>query len=52
MSPILDAIAAIEAQDPKEQMSYREFAKKAGINRMTLQRRHQKKTPSRAEEGQ
>jgi hypothetical protein len=40
MSPILDAIAAIESQDPKEQLSYRAAAKKFGVNRSTLARRH------------
>ncbi|KAF1834519.1 hypothetical protein BDW02DRAFT_497957 [Decorospora gaudefroyi] len=37
---ILDAIAAIKAREPGESFSYREVAKRFGVNRSTLSRRH------------
>lgn len=52
MDSIEAAIAAIDSQDPKEQLSYRAAAKKFGVNRITLARRHQGKTRSNAEEAQ
>ncbi|KAF1837645.1 hypothetical protein BDW02DRAFT_490954 [Decorospora gaudefroyi] len=41
MDPILDAIAAIEAREPGESFSYREVAKRFGVDRTTLSRRYQ-----------
>jgi hypothetical protein len=38
--PILDAIAAIESAEPGEGLSYRAAAKKFGVDRTTLARRH------------
>jgi transposase-like protein len=41
MSPILDAIAAINALKPGEKIQYAKVARKYGVDRMTLTRRHQ-----------
>ena len=52
MDPILAAIEAIESQEPGEKFSYRQVAKKFGVDRTTLSRRHQGKTRSYATAGQ
>jgi predicted HicB family RNase H-like nuclease len=46
--PILDAIAAIESQEPGEQLLYRRAAEIFNVNRTTLSRRHKGKTQSNA----
>lgn len=46
MNPIDAAIAALESQDPEEQLSYRAAAKKLGVAASTLTRRHHKQTQS------
>jgi transposase-like protein len=48
MSPIDDAIAEIESLEPGESFSYRALAKKYGVVRSTLTRRHQALTTTRA----
>jgi hypothetical protein len=52
MDPILDAIAAINAHEAGDKPSYRQTAKKFGVDRTTLARRHQGKTRSHAGEAQ
>ncbi|KAG9193874.1 hypothetical protein G6011_03909 [Alternaria panax] len=44
MNPIQEAIAEIESRDPGEQFSYQQIAKKYGVNRVTLMRRHKHET--------
>jgi transposase-like protein len=46
--PILDAAAAIDAQEPEEQPSYRAAADAFGVNKDTLRRRHKGQTRSYA----
>ena len=41
MNPILDAIAAIDSAEPREQLSYRAVGTKFNVNAKTLRRRHQ-----------
>jgi hypothetical protein len=52
MEPILDAIAAINAHEAGDKHSYRQTAKRFGVDRTTLARRHQGKTRSHAGEAQ
>lgn len=52
MDPILAAIEAIDSREPGEQLSYRNIAKKFGVDRTTLARRHKGKTRSNAGEAQ
>ena len=40
MDPIQEAIAEIELREPGKSFSYQQLAKKYGINRCTLDRRH------------
>jgi hypothetical protein len=40
MNPIQEAIREIESRDPGEQFSYQQIAKKYGVERTTLMRRH------------
>ena len=40
MDPIQEAIREIESREPGEQFSYQQLAKKYGVNRCTLARRH------------
>jgi transposase-like protein len=40
MSPIQGAIAEIESRDPGDEFSYSQIAKKYGVNRVTLMKRH------------
>jgi hypothetical protein len=40
MDPISDAVAAIDAQDPGEHLSYRAAADRFGVDRETVRRRH------------
>ena len=46
MTPIEKALAAVDAQDPKERLSYRAAAKKFSVVLSTLTRRHHKQTQS------
>jgi hypothetical protein len=48
MEPIDAALAAIEALEPGEKLVYTQIAKRFGVNRITLARRHQGLTTSRA----
>jgi hypothetical protein len=48
MTPILDAITAIDAQEPGAHLSYRAAAKKFGVNKDTLRRKHKGLTHSHA----
>ena len=48
MPPIDAAIEAIESLGPEEQFSYRKIAKKYGVERTTLARRHQAKNQPRS----
>ena len=48
MTPIEEAIAAIDSQDAETRLSYSEAARKFGVVRSTLTRRHQQQTQSRA----
>ena len=40
MNPIQEAIEEIESREPGEHFSYQQLAKKYGVNRCTLARRH------------
>ena len=44
MNPIQEAIAEIESRNLGEQFSYQQIAKKYGVNRVTLMRRHKHET--------
>jgi hypothetical protein len=48
MTTILDAITAIDAQEPGAHLSYRTAAKKFGVNKDTLRRKHKGLTRSHA----
>jgi hypothetical protein len=48
MEPIDAALAAIETLEPREKLVYTQIAKRFGVNRVTLARRHQGLTTSRA----
>jgi hypothetical protein len=48
MTPIEEAIAAIESREPGAPFSYREVAKQFNVSRATLSRRHQGRTQSYA----
>jgi hypothetical protein len=48
MDPILDAIAAIDAQEPGDKFLYRAAEKLFGVSKDTLQQRHQGKMRSNA----
>jgi transposase len=50
MDPIQEAIEVIESHELGDEISYREVAKRVGVDRSTLSRRHQRKTRSNAEE--
>jgi hypothetical protein len=52
MDPILNAIAAINAHEAGDKPSYCQTAKRFGVDRTTLARRHQGKTRSHAGEAQ
>jgi hypothetical protein len=47
MAPIDDVLAAIKAQELGEQLVYQDYAKKYGVNRSTLSRRHRRVCCSR-----
>jgi transposase-like protein len=47
MSPIEAVIAAIEALEPGEKLSYTKIAREYGVHRSTLSRRHRGQTASR-----
>jgi hypothetical protein len=47
MSPIEAALAAIEALEPGEKLSYTKIAREHGVHRSTLSRRHRGQTASR-----
>jgi hypothetical protein len=49
MEPIQAALAAIEALEPGEKIVYTQIAKRYGVERSTLARRHQKLSTSREE---
>jgi AraC-like DNA-binding protein len=51
MARIDDAVAAIESREEGEQFSPRLIARKFGVNRTTLARRHQGRQASRATQG-
>jgi len=51
MEPIEASLAAIDSLAPGESISYTEIAKKYGVVRSTLARRHQAITRTRADEG-
>ena len=44
MDPIQEAIAEIESPEPGDKFSYQQIAKKYGVNRVTLARRHKGET--------
>ena len=44
MDPIQEAIAEIESREPGDKFSYQQIAKKYGVNRVTLMRRHKHET--------
>ncbi|KAI1665406.1 Pogo transposable element [Pyrenophora tritici-repentis] len=44
MDPIQEAIAEIESREPGDEFSYQAIAKKYGVGRMTLMRRHKGET--------
>ena len=44
MDPIQEAIAEIESREPGDKFSYQQIAKKYGVNRVTLARRHKGET--------
>ena len=44
MDPIQEAIAEIESREPGDKFSYQAIAKKHGVARMTLMRRHRGET--------
>ncbi|KAG9191609.1 hypothetical protein G6011_01526 [Alternaria panax] len=44
MDPIQEAIAEIESREPGDKFSYQQIAKKHGVNRVTLARRHKGET--------
>jgi hypothetical protein len=44
MDPIQEAIAEIESREPGDEFSYQAIAKKYGVARMTLMRRHKGET--------
>jgi hypothetical protein len=48
-NPVLDAVAAIESAESGEQPSYRAAAKRFGVDRTTLSRRHKHKARPHAE---
>jgi hypothetical protein len=48
MEPIDAALTAIEALEPGEKLVYTQIAKRSSVNRITLARRHQGLTTSRA----
>ncbi|KAF1999861.1 hypothetical protein P154DRAFT_406125, partial [Amniculicola lignicola CBS 123094] len=48
MDPIQDAVTFFESQEPGEELSYTEVAKRYNINRVTLARRHQGVQTTRA----
>jgi hypothetical protein len=50
MDPISDAIAAIDAREPGDKLSYRAAEKMFNVNKDTLRQRHQGKTRSNATE--
>ncbi|KAF1359819.1 hypothetical protein EJ07DRAFT_119155 [Lizonia empirigonia] len=50
MTPIEEAMEGIKSREAGTCSTYREVAKKYGVNRTTLSRRHQQKTRSNAEE--
>jgi hypothetical protein len=50
MDPISDAIAAINAREPGDYLSYRAAATMFDVNQDTLRRRHKGLTRSNAEE--
>jgi DNA invertase Pin-like site-specific DNA recombinase len=49
MDPINDALAAIESLRPEEDFIYSEIARRFGVVRSTLTRRHQRVTRAREE---
>jgi hypothetical protein len=48
MTPIEEALAAIESREPGDDLVYQEYADWFGVNRVTLARRHQGRQGSRA----
>ena len=44
MDPIQEAIEEIESREPGDEFSYQAIAKKYGVGRMTLMRRHKGET--------
>ncbi|KAF1995287.1 hypothetical protein P154DRAFT_526484, partial [Amniculicola lignicola CBS 123094] len=48
MDPIQDAVTFFESQEPGEELSYTEVAKRYNINRVTLAQRHQGVQTTRA----
>ena len=51
MEPIEAALAAIESLGPGESINYTAIAKKYGVERSTLSRRHRARTHARVDEG-
>jgi AraC-like DNA-binding protein len=51
MDPIQEAIADLESQEQREQLSYLKLAQKWGVNRVTLARRCKGIQGTRADEG-
>jgi hypothetical protein len=52
MDPISNAIAAIDAREPGDKLSYRAAGEMFNVNKDTLRRRHQGKTRSNATEAE
>jgi phage protein D len=52
MDPIFDAMAAIDAQEPGYELTYRAAEKQFGVNKDTLRRRRQGLTRSNAGEAE
>jgi phage protein D len=52
MSPIEKAMEDLESREEGASSSYREVAKKYGVDRTTLSRRHQRITRSNADQGE
>jgi hypothetical protein len=48
MDPILNVIADMDSREPGAQLSYRDAAKRSGVSRETLRRRHQGSQATRA----
>jgi hypothetical protein len=52
MVPIFDAMAAIDAREPGDELTHRAAEKQFGVNKDTLRRRHQGLTRSNAGEAE